>query len=159
MPSFALTIMSELPILYLASPIYVSLTPFILPSFSLIVSTSANICVGWYSLVRPFHTGTPAYFASSSTISCPKPRYSIPSNILPRTLAVSAMLSFLPICEPDGSRYVVPIPRSCAATSKEHLVLVLVFSNMSAMFLPACISVVSMPFFFLSLSSAARSTI
>ena len=41
--------------------------------------------VGWYSLVSPFHTGTPAYLARSSTISWPNPRYSIPSNMRPST--------------------------------------------------------------------------
>ena len=33
------------------------------------VKTSARIWVGWYSSVRPFHTGTPAYWASCSTSS------------------------------------------------------------------------------------------
>ena len=135
-PILAQAIISELPILYLASPIYTSLTPSKRPKCSLIVRRSANICVGWYSFVKPFHTGTPAYFARSSTISCSKPRYSIPSNILPRTRAVSAMLSFLPIWEPCGSRYVTPIPISCAATSKEQRVRVLVFSKINAIFLP-----------------------
>ena len=74
-----------------------------------------------------------------------------------RTLAVSAMLSFLPICDPDGSRYVVPIPRSCAATSKEQRVLVLVFSKIRATFLPGY-TFVSMPFFFFCLKSAAVSS-
>ena len=41
------------------------------------VSTSARICVGWNSLVRPFHTGTPAYCASTSTFSWAEPRYSM----------------------------------------------------------------------------------
>ena len=78
-----------------------------------------------YSLVKPFQTGTPAYFANSSTISWPKPRYSIASNILPKTRAVSGILSFLPIWEPEGSKYVVPHPKSWAANSIAHLVLVL----------------------------------
>ena len=156
MPSFAHVTMSELPMLYLASPMYTNFTPLSLPRCSRIVSISAIICVGWNSFVRPFHTGTPAYFASSSTISCPYPRYSIPSNILPSTRAVSAMLSFLPICEPLGSRYVTCIPRSCAATSKEQRVLVLVFSKISAMFLPVRSSCL-MPFFFFSFSSCERS--
>lgn len=34
--------------------------------------------MGWNSFVSPFQTGTPAYWANSSTIACPKPRYSIP---------------------------------------------------------------------------------
>ena len=126
--------------------------PFNSPNFSWIVKRSANICVGWYSLVSPFQTGTPAYSASSSTIFCPNPRYSIPSNILPNTLAVSAMLSFLPICEPCGSRYVTPIPRSWAATSNEQRVLVLVFSKISAIFFPSWIRWL-IPFFFFSFNS------
>ena len=40
-------------------------------------------------------TGTPEYFCKSSTISCPNPRYSIASYILPKTLAVSSIDSFL----------------------------------------------------------------
>ena len=74
-----------------------------------------------------------------------------------RTRAVSLMLSFLPIWDPVGSRYVVPIPRSCAATSKEQRVLVLVFSKISATFLPRRVST-GMPFFFFSFSSADRSS-
>ena len=47
------------------------------------------------SFVRPFHTGTPACVsASSSTISWPESTILDSSYILPRTLAVSAMLSF-----------------------------------------------------------------
>ena len=41
---------------------------------------------------------------ASSTISCPKPRYSMPSYILPSTRAVSAMDSFTPIWLPVGPR-------------------------------------------------------
>ena len=100
------------------------------------VSISASICVGCASSVSPFQTGTSEYSASSSTVFCANPLYSMPSNIDESTRAVSAMLSFLPICEPCGSRYVTPIPRSCAATSKLHRVRVLVFSKISAMFLP-----------------------
>ncbi len=33
------------------------------------VIRSARICVGWNSSVRPFHTGTPAYSPSSSTMA------------------------------------------------------------------------------------------
>ena len=135
---------------------YTNFTPFKWPRCSRIVSISASICVGWNSFVRPFHTGTPAYFASSSTMSCPYPRYSIPSNMRPSTRAVSGMLSFLPICEPDGSRKVTCIPRSCAATSKEHRVRVLVFSKISAIFFPIRLSC-RIPCFFLLLRSAARS--
>ena len=51
----------------------------------------------------------------------------------------------------------VPIPRSCAATSKAHLVRVLVFSKISATFLPRGVST-GIPFFFLSFRSAARSS-
>ncbi len=60
----------------------------------------------------------------------------MPSNIEARTLAVSAMDSFFPIWDPVGSRYVVPMPRSCAATSKAQRVLVEVFSKISATFRP-----------------------
>ena len=118
------------------------------------VRKSARICVGWNSSVRPFQTGTEAYCASSSTMHWPKPRYSMPSNMPESTRAVSAMLSFLPICEPVESRYVLPMPRSCAATSKLLRVRVLVFSKMSATFLPShrrC----GMPAFFSALSWAA----
>lgn len=44
--------------------------------------------------------------------------------------------SLWPICEPDGSRYVVRAPWSAAATSNAQRVRVEVFSKMSAMFLP-----------------------
>ena len=117
---------------------------------------SARICVGWNSFVRPFQTGTEAYCASSSTMLWPKPRYSMPSNIRESTRAVSAMDSFLPICEPEGSRYTGCMPRSAAATSKEQRVRVLVFSKMSATLLPSQ-SLCGMPAFFLAFSSAARS--
>ena len=68
------------------------------------VSTSARIWVGWNSSVRPFHTGTPAYAASVSTVSWAKPRYSIPSKVRPSTRAVSFIDSLWPIWEPLGSR-------------------------------------------------------
>src|SRR5699024_12848919 len=66
------------------------------------------------------------------------------------------MLSFLPIWELFGSRKVLPIPRSLAATSKEHLVLVLFFSKIRAIFFPLRTSTGS-PFFFFSFSFADRS--
>ena len=72
--------------------------------------TSARTCVGWYSFVSPFHTGTPACSASSSTRSWPKPRYSIPSNNRPSTRAVSFIVSLCPIWVPVGPRYVVWAP-------------------------------------------------
>ena len=68
------------------------------------VMRSASIWVGWNWSVSPFHTGTPAYLASSSTSSWLNPRYSMPSYIRPRTRAVSAMDSFFPIWELPGSR-------------------------------------------------------
>ncbi len=68
------------------------------------VSTSARIWVGWNSSVSPFHTGTPAYFASVSTFSWVDPRYSIPSKVRPSTRAVSFIDSLWPIWEPLGSR-------------------------------------------------------
>ena len=71
---------------------------------SRIVSTSASICVGWNSLLSPLYTGTPANWASCSTTSWPNPRYSIASNIRPRTRAVSLIDSFCPICELSGPR-------------------------------------------------------
>lgn len=68
------------------------------------VSMSAIICVGCHSSVRPFQTGTPEKAASSSTSACLLPRYSMPSNILPSTRAVSLTDSLWPICVPAGSR-------------------------------------------------------
>ena len=81
----------------------------------------------------------------------------MPSNIRPSTRAVSLTDSLCPICEPDGSRYVVEAPWSAAATSKAQRVRVEVFSKISAMFLPRsrCTSV---PAFLAAFSSAARST-
>ncbi|KWV85362.1 hypothetical protein PFLmoz3_04916 [Pseudomonas fluorescens] len=70
---------------------------------SRMVKVSAIIWVGWNSAVRPLNTGTPANLASSSTISCSKPRYSMASNIRPNTRAVSFMLSLWPICDDTGS--------------------------------------------------------
>ena len=83
---------------------YVKFSPFRYPNFSSMVSKSASIWVGWNWSVRPFHTGTPAYSASCSTSFWSKPRYSMPSYILPSTRAVSAMLSFLPIWLLPGSK-------------------------------------------------------
>ena len=61
MPSFAHTTMRELPTLLPASPMKVSFLPLrSRPNSSWTVSMSAIICVGWNSVVRPFHTGTPA---------------------------------------------------------------------------------------------------
>ena len=68
------------------------------------VRTSARIWVGWNSSVRPFQTGTPAYLASSSTISWPNPRYSMASYIRPSTRAVSFIDSLWPIWVPLGPR-------------------------------------------------------
>ena len=78
--------------------------PFKSEKFSWMVKKSARICVGWYKSVKPFQTGTPEYSARVSTVACLKPLYSIPSYILPKTLAVSLMVSFLPICEPVGPK-------------------------------------------------------
>src|SRR5450759_5898253 len=64
---------------------------------SVMVSTSQSVWVGWNSLVRPFHTGTPAYRPSSSTVDWAKPRYSIPSYIRPSTRAVSFIDSLCPV--------------------------------------------------------------
>src|SRR5665648_195641 len=47
---------------------------------SSIVIISAKIWVGWSISVNPFHTGTPEYFARSSTTFCLYPLYSIPSK-------------------------------------------------------------------------------
>ncbi len=104
-PSFAHTTMSEFATLFSASPMNTNFRP-LRPcgKFSSTVSMSAIICVGWNSVVRPFHTGTPALAARSSTISWEKPRYSMPSYMRPSTRAVSSMDSFLPIWELPGSR-------------------------------------------------------
>ena len=59
-PSFEQITISELATLFLASPKNTSFKPFNLPKFSYTVIKSANICVGWNSLVKPFHTGTVA---------------------------------------------------------------------------------------------------
>ena len=103
-PSLAQTTMSESPTLLPASPMNVSLRPLRWPKCSRTVSMSASICVGWNSVVRPFHTGTPDFSAISSTMACANPRYSMPSYMRPSTRAVSSMDSFLPICELLGSR-------------------------------------------------------
>ncbi len=101
---------------------------------SVIVRTSASIWVGCQSSVSPLKTGTSPYAASSSTVAWLSPRYSMPSNIRPRTRAVSFTDSLWPIWEPVGSRYVVEAPWSAAATSKAQRVRVEVFSKISAMF-------------------------
>ncbi len=69
---------------------------------------------------------------------------------------MSFTASCWPICEPDGSRYVVDAPWSAAATSNAQRVRVEVFSKISAMFLPrrCCVSA---PAFLAALSSAASS--
>ena len=69
----------------------------------------------------------------------------MPSNIRPSTRAVSFADSLWPICEPDGSRYVVLAPWSAAATSKAQRVRVEVFSKTSAMFLPRSRSLLACP--------------
>jgi hypothetical protein len=84
MPVRQPTIISECPMLLRVSPMNAYLMSWIgLSLCSRIVMTSASICVGWYSAVRPLKTGTPAYFASSSTPSWLAPRYSIASYIRP----------------------------------------------------------------------------
>ena len=75
-----------------------------LPECSRIVNVSHSVWVGCHSSVRPFHTGTPEYAASVSTLCCADPRYSMPSYIRPSTRAVSSIDSLWPICEPLGSR-------------------------------------------------------
>ena len=69
MPIFAQPTISELATLFFASPMKTNFKPSKEPKFSRIVSKSAIVCVGWHSLVKPFHTGTPAYSAKVSTIS------------------------------------------------------------------------------------------
>ena len=128
--------MSEFATLLRASPMKASFRPSIRGKLSSTVSMSASIWVGWKSSVSPFHTGTPALAASSSTVLWENPRYSMPSYIRPRTWAVSAMDSFAPIWQLPGSRQVTPMPRSMAATSKAQRVRVEVFSNRSTTFLP-----------------------
>jgi hypothetical protein len=80
--------------------------------------------------------------ARISTVSCATPRYSIPSKVRPKTRAGVLHRLLVPICDPEGSRYVTCAPWSCAATSKAVRVRVEVFSKISAMFLPArcCVS-------------------
>ncbi len=80
MPIFEPPMSSELPMLKRPSPRkQYEMSWSGLSLNSCIVRKSARIWVGWNSSVRPFQTGTPALSASSSTISWPKPRYSIPS--------------------------------------------------------------------------------
>ena len=108
-----------------------------MPKFSFMVMKSASIWVGCPLSVRPFHTGTPLYFARSSTCSCLKPRNSMPSNMLPSTSAVSRTVSFLPSWMSFLPRYSGCAPRSMHAVVNAARVRVDVFSNKSAMFLPA----------------------
>ena len=68
------------------------------------VSVSHRVWVGCHSSVSPFQTGTPAWRAKVSTLSCEEPRYSMPSYIRPSTRAVSSIDSLCPICDPVGSR-------------------------------------------------------
>ena len=68
------------------------------------VRVSQSIWVGCQSSVRPFHTGTPDSSARVVTLAWESPRYSMPSNMRPRTRAVSATDSLWPIWEPEGSR-------------------------------------------------------
>ena len=56
-----------------------------------------------------------------------------------------------------GDEVLMPMPRSCAATSNEQRVRVEVFSKISATFLPRSVSC-GMPALFLAFSSAARSS-
>src|SRR6056297_3928398 len=77
----------------------------------------------------------------------------MPSNMRPSTRAVSLTVSFRPICEPEGPRYVTCAPWSWAATSKPARVRVLSFSKISAISLPFSSSV-SVPAYFADLRSA-----
>jgi len=61
----------------------------------------------------------------------------MPSYMRHSTRAVSAMLSFVPICELPSSMHTTPMPRSRPATSNELRVRVEVFSNSRTMFLPS----------------------
>ena len=103
-PILALIAINELATLLCVSPTNAKVNPFSLPKCSSKVIKSASACVGCHSVVRPFHTGTSAYLAKSFTMSCPNPRYSIPSYNRANTRAVSAIDSLCPICEPVGSR-------------------------------------------------------
>ena len=103
MPSLAPTSSSELAMLLRPSPTNakeMSCNGF--GQCSVMVSTSASIWVGWNSSVSPLKTGTPAYSASSSTVSWALPRYSIASYIRPSTRAVSFIDSLCPICDDVG---------------------------------------------------------
>jgi len=72
MPIFAQVTIREFATLFCASPMNTSLSPSKPPGkFSWMVSRSAIIWVGCDSVVRPFHTGTLEYSASSSTSSWP----------------------------------------------------------------------------------------
>src|SRR4029453_3093146 len=99
---------------------------------------------------------TPAHFASSSAVSCAKPRYSIASYIRPSTRAVSFTVSLCPMCEPEGPMKVTCAPWSKAATSNAQRVLVESFSKISAISLPTSFCS-SRPSFLAAFNSAASS--
>ena len=107
--------------------------------------------------MRPFQTGTPEYFASSSTTLCLKPLNSIPSNMRPNTRAVSLTSSLWPSCMSSLFKYSGNAPSSLHATVNAQRVRVDGFSNISAIFLPAN-KLPRMPARFLAFKSAAKST-
>ena len=100
------------------------------------VIKSAIIWVGCQVSVKPFQTGTPAWAPNNSTASWSKPRYSMPSNMEPRTFAVSITDSFLPSWMSLAPRYSGWPPRSLTATVKAARVRVEDFSNNKAIFWP-----------------------
>ena len=80
MPILAHPYVQAYAMLFLMSPTKTTLTSESgLSMCSSMVMMSASIWVGWSSSVSPFHTGTPALAASSSTVACLKPLYSMPS--------------------------------------------------------------------------------
>ena len=139
------------------SPRYATFRPFRCPNSSFMVRSIARHCVGCVVSVRPFHTGTPLYSASTSAYLCSNPRNSIPSNILPSTRAVSSILSLSPNWISLPARYVGIPPSSCAPTVNAHLVLVDGFSKIRAMFFPSRLCPL-IPAFFFAFNSPARST-
>ena len=62
------------------------------------------LIAGAIALLQGYSTGTPACRARVSTVSCAKPRYSMPSKVRPSTRSVSFMDSLWPIWDPLGSR-------------------------------------------------------
>ena len=137
MPTIVPATKRLLAMLLRPSPTKVRVRPLRWPNFSLMVIKSAIIWVGCHSSVKPFQTGTPAKRARVSTSLCLKPRYSIPSNMRPITLAVSSTDSFLPnwvLSVPMNSGYA---PKSLQATTKEDRVRVEVFSKSRATLLPS----------------------